>query len=582
MSSRRAQVLIPLLILLVSAAVYAPSLGYSFVSDDSRQISMAAPRFAWSAIPSYFTTDIWSFVEQEKSNYYRPVFLLWLLVNYKAFGDDPFPWHLTTIAVHLMVVLLLYFLAQKLTKDRIAAAIAALLFGLHPAHTEGVAWVSGVTEPLFAAFSLGAILCHLRARESENARDRFRWRSASVALFALDIFQKETAIVVPVLLFADWWLNPDPASKSWRDRIRAGVLALLPYLYVGVVYMGMRVLALGGFTPHRSVWGWRMTFWTLPSVAWFYLRGLVWPIGFGMFYDLSAVTQPGWANFVLPLLSVLLAAALLLWIARTSRAAAFAAVLTVVPLLPVLYVRAFSPTDLVHHRYLYVPSAGLAIIVALGFRRLSGWSASAWSTAVSAACLATVAALLAWGTVRESRPWKDDVTLGAHAVEIAPLSIAAPSFYGGALYLAGRFSEALPYLQASLSDPRVEDKSDLLYASGLCLMRMEAWSGAKADFTQVLDIRPNHSQAHLMLGLAEMQLGELPGAEAELREALRLRPRVTIQYEGYHYYLATLLEKKGDLNGALTEYQTEFQENPDMQGLAERVADLQRKLGALP
>jgi protein O-mannosyl-transferase len=577
MTSRRAQILVPLLVILASAAVYLPSLTYGFVSDDSRQISMAAPRFTWSAVPSYFTTDIWSFVEQEKSNYYRPVFLIWLLVNYKAFGDDPLPWHLTTIGVHLVVVLLLYLLVQKLTRDRTAAAIAALLFGLHPAHTEAVSWVSGVTEPLFAALSLGVILCHIRAREATDPGDRIRWRAASVALFALDIFQKETAIVVPVLLFAEWWLSPDLSSKDRRERVRTAFLGLLPYLYTTVVYIGMRVIALGGFTPHRSVWPWRTMLWTLPSVAWFYLRGLLWPTGFGIFYDLNAVTQPRWANFVSPLLPVVLAAASLLWIARSSRVAAFAVTLMVVPLLPVLYVRAFSPTDLVHHRYLYVPSAGLALLAALGFLRLSRWS-----NAASAATLAIVAALLAWGTVQESRPWKDDLTLGARAIAIAPHGITAPSFYGGALYLAGRFSEALPYLQASIADPRVENKSDLLYAAGLCLMRMEAWSAASADFTRVIELRPDHSQAQLMLGLAEMQMDQLDDAEVHLRTALRLRPRATLQYQGYHYYLGTLLEKKGDLSGALAEYQAEFQENPDMEGLVERIAGLQRKLGALP
>jgi hypothetical protein len=56
----------------------------------------------------------------------------------------------------------------------------------------------------------------------------------------------------------------------------------------------------------------------------------------------------------------------------------------------------------------------------------------------------------------------------------------------------------------------------------------------------------------------------------------------TIQYQGYHFYLGTLLEKKGDLPGALAEYRAEFEENPDMEGLVERIAGLQGKLGVQP
>src|SRR5215475_13930631 len=82
LSVMASKIVIPLVVLVVCAAVYVPTLSYAFVSDDSRQISMASTRYAWSYIPSYFTTDIWSFVEQSKSNYYRPVFLIWLLLNY--------------------------------------------------------------------------------------------------------------------------------------------------------------------------------------------------------------------------------------------------------------------------------------------------------------------------------------------------------------------------------------------------------------------------------------------------------------------------------------------------------------------
>jgi hypothetical protein len=397
-----------------------------------------------------------------------------------------------------------------------------------------------------------------------------------VALFALDFFQKQTALVLPVLLFAEWWLDPDAETQTLRGRFRMAVLGLLPYLYTSVFYLGMRVMALGGFTPHRSIWSWKMTLWTLPSVAWFYLRGLLWPTGFGLFYDLTAVMHPGWGNFVLPLIPVALAVALLVWIASASRAAAFAALLLVVPLLPVLYVRAFSPLDLVHNRYLYVPSAGLALLAALGLR----WVVSHSSRAAGFSATAVVAVLLAVATLRESRPWKDDLTLSAHAMQIAPHSAIAQSFYGGSLYLAGRFSEALPYLQSSMDNPWSEDRHEVLYSVGLCLMRMDAWSAAAVDFARVVELRPDYAQAHLMLGLAEAQLGNPEDAELQMREALRLRPRVTIQYQGYHYYLGALLEKKGDLKGALAEYQAEFEENPDLEGLPERIASLRGTLRA--
>jgi hypothetical protein len=63
-------------------------------------------------------------------------------------------------------------------------------------------------------------------------------------------------------------------------------------------------------------------------------------------------------------------------------------------------------------------------------------------------------------------------------------------------------------------------------------------------------------------------------ADAEIR----LRPRASVQYRGYRSYLADLLERKDDLQGALAEYNTEIEGYPDEGWVLERVSELKRKM----
>ena len=127
-----------------------------------------------------FVEHVWSQFSGQPGNYYRPLFEFWLVINYSLFGLNPAWWHASTVAVHLLVVLMVYLLARRVTGDRLTAAIATVIYGLHPTHIETVAWVSGVTEPLLAVFVIGSFLSYARSRDAGTARAW--WRAASVAI----------------------------------------------------------------------------------------------------------------------------------------------------------------------------------------------------------------------------------------------------------------------------------------------------------------------------------------------------------------------------------------------------------------
>jgi len=92
--------------LLVTAAVYAQAVFFEFVYDDLGQVVYNPQIKSWALALSYFKSHVWS----QSSNialYYRPVFMLWLTLNYKLFGLNPLYWHFVAIGLHLVCCLLL-------------------------------------------------------------------------------------------------------------------------------------------------------------------------------------------------------------------------------------------------------------------------------------------------------------------------------------------------------------------------------------------------------------------------------------------------------------------------------------------
>ena len=108
---------------------------------------------------------------------------------------------------------------------------------------------------------------------------------------------------------------------------------------------------------------------TWPSVLWFYIRHLLWPVGLGPFYDMDYITHLDVRHVLLPALVAVLVAAGLWVFAEQIPGAALAILWLILPILPVLNVRVFTEGHFVHDRYLYLPSIGFAMLVGMGFGR---------------------------------------------------------------------------------------------------------------------------------------------------------------------------------------------------------------------
>ncbi len=560
---RRPSVLLPLLGL-VTCVVYSGSLSFDFVWDDWPQIVNSPIIRTWSNLPRAFGSDLWYHVARHQV-YYRPLFVAWSMLNYTLFGLRPWGWHLGAVLLHVGAVTAVFWLARRLWLEYWTAALAALIFALHPIHIETVTWVSAASDTMVTIFAALAFAAFLNGRTSERnprrnseRKKRTAWWIASLALLACALLTKEMAVVFSALVGIYAWLHPAQKRASQEQRVLGAVMEAVPYAVVTLAYALLRKHALlhatGQLDPSHGMLDVART---LPLVLSIYLRQLLVPVGITGLYYTPYVTSAILSQLVAPVL-VLGAALIGLWYwnrREGNSTVAFAGLWLLVGLAPALYLRNFGNGDFVRDRYMYLPSIGFAILAALGLRRLPSikrWNAQAvQGCAVVLLCGGYVCASLAqqvyWGSdllllvrgqsLYPGNPYavaglaKEYSQRGAHdrAIELAQSVVKDHPEYGyGPLALAeayihaGRFEEGRVWLERV--DPDYA-KSEVGMAGVAGLYgQMGDYERALALCSEILEKEPNLYSALYNCGNIHLMDGQYKNAERLLSRAVQLVP----------------------------------------------------------
>lgn len=294
----------------ITALVYVRCLGNGYVFDDHEMIIVNRYIGDWSFLWKAFVNDSWWFRDPAhlpQSHYYRPLQDVWLGLNYQVFGLNPIGPHALMVMLHLGAVVLAYQVAARLTANRVAGLLAALLFGLLPVHAEAVIWATAIPESLAGTLQLGAFYFYLRYREGHRGSS-LAW---SLALFGGAILSHESAIAFPVLVAAHGLIfRPIDETASavrslgarvWR-KSRATVALAAPYVAVAMVYLGIR-LAVLGFITKRDVNNQAtlaQIILTVPTVVAHNLAVIVNPFEAGPSHRILWVSTAGSSDFWMP------------------------------------------------------------------------------------------------------------------------------------------------------------------------------------------------------------------------------------------------------------------------------------------
>jgi tetratricopeptide (TPR) repeat protein len=600
--NRRWLVAIPVLIV---ALVYLPALRNGLVWDDVTFLS---------DLPLYRDPTLWIEALRQpfviSSNYFRPLALLTFVGESRLGGLNPTLFHLTNILLHACNAGLVAILARHLwaaegddaAGDWLAVGVG-LLYGLHPALLEGVAFISSRFDLLLTTFLLLALVADVTLRRQGVAR------ALAVGLaFLLAALSKEMAVAFAVVLPL-WHLARRerplwPLSRFWQPGDLISYTAVLVaggvYLCVRYFSLGYLLLPLSGVPTGSPL---QHLLLVARSLAEYGLL-IIWPFSTLTPIHYSTLPIPttdplAWASLIVAL--VALAAGLVMLVREAPRSGwlAVAGALSLLPVSNVLPLNLFGGA-FVAERFLLFPMTLFALAAAPLLRPLIAWRSRPSSVggvlrqllpplwlAASVLIIETVLpfwqsdlTLWTWGARRaplSSMPFtnlarmyseRGDLEAGLEAAqratELDPTNGMAWNNTGQALFHLGRYAEA----QAAFEQAAALEPGNALFWNNLAAVFLEQGQLREAErvlLDESLQRDPNQPLAHLNLGAVYLQADRPDLAVPHLQEALRLLPpgqtakaeHMLAQTEEPARWLrlADLLLGQGDAEGALRAFE---------------------------
>ena len=196
------------LISIITLAVYGNSLSNDFVYDDESLIMGDPSITSLSNIPGYFTGS--EGFQKVMGRYYRPAVSSSYSIDYSIWGLKPFGFHLTNVLIHVInSVLFFQFLLLVFRRYRneknyqqisFFSFAGALIFAVHPVHTEAVSWISGRTDSLSFTFFISAFVCYLKYSENDNSKKKI-YLILTFIFYAISLVAKEVPVIFPAAVF---------------------------------------------------------------------------------------------------------------------------------------------------------------------------------------------------------------------------------------------------------------------------------------------------------------------------------------------------------------------------------------------
>lgn len=514
-----------------------------FASDDQQQVLNSPFIKDLSNLPEAFTTSVWTFgatdIKYAVDSFYRPIFNVLFTINYALFGTAPWGWHLMNVLIHCAVALLVFVVMNEFTGRKWVALIAAVLFAVHPAHAESVAWVSGITDPLVALFLLPAFYYYLLYRKSE----RKSLLTIALVFYFLALLSKETAIALPLIVAYCETAHFQDSAKLTRRFARAvaisSLFALPALIYFLLRYNALSSILFGG----EPLYPLSYVFQTIPLALVKYLKLMAIPTGYSYQHYTELVSSVASVKLIAPL--ALIAAITAAVILSRSRLLKFSAVWFIVWLAPALAVlRQYEQEYLVQDRYLYLPSIGFCLAVAIGIERLAAQNLfGSYGRKAVIAVVAILTIILGGVLIKQNSVWRNNVTLYQNCVAVEPDSPPARSSLSLAYFEIGRPQEAEELVRAAieLSPQYLGAYLNLSYQAHRSGRTVEATEHLERAISTVPDGPITHNRlatAHLNLGMLYAQLKQFAKAESNIRRSIEMWPRPAVWFHAGEFYFA--------------------------------------------
>ncbi|GAA4466016.1 tetratricopeptide repeat protein [Nemorincola caseinilytica] len=519
-----------LLLTLVAFVVYANTLVNDFALDDYLVIKDNA--FVAKGLGGIFdilTTPYHKGFNSAATELYRPLSLVVFAIVHQFFGAAPAVYHLVNVLVYAGCVVAFFLFLSRLFRRRrvVMPFVAALLFALHPIHTEVVANCKSLDELLCFLFCFSAMNMLLAYTE----RGRAVQLAGSAVLYLLAFLAKETAVtmlaIIPFVLLV--YRNEDKKRTMTAIAaivVMAGLALAMRYMVLSPYSTAATDISFidnplaGKHIPAAT----RMA--TAILILGKYLKLLLLPYPLICDYSYNSIPFADFGNIwvLLSLVTYMVLAVVCVLRLRRSRTDMYGfGILFYMVTLSLFTNILFLIGDNMAERFLFFPSVGICIVAALLVERLAQRDdMSALYRPRVLAILLPVCLAYAGIAVARNAEWKNNTTLYTADVQKAPEDSRLNFFVGNELSQTGDLRGGIAYMQ------------------------------------KAVEIYPEYAAAHLELGRAAYDAKMPDVAEVHARKALELLPgNVTAANSLGATYLA-----KGRYDEAITIYEGVIRREP--------------------
>ncbi|KAL7645875.1 UNVERIFIED_CONTAM: hypothetical protein RMT77_002772 [Armadillidium vulgare] len=555
---------------LFAALCFYNSLNGDFVFDDSEAIVNNNDIRSDTPISSLFRNDFWGTRLTHPSSHksYRPLTVFSFRLNYLIGGLKPFNYHVCNLILHCVVsVMSLQIFSVVYGNAPRAALLSSVLFATHPVHTEAVSGIVGRADLLCALFVFIALLCYVRA-----INETYEWQnkkkedsclrkpriinilyfsvalSTTIAMLskevgitalglcsAYDVLMAHGGIVGRMIIIG--LLERNFASVYWK-QIQEGTLRNLINRHVFLVIVGVLLLVIRWIVMGSTV----PKFMTVDNPASFLDSFIFRSLNYQYIYSLNCLLLflPIWLCFdwsmgcipvitsytdprllTLPLLWLVVGCLIYRGIVskgKTSRCILISLALGIIPFLPASNLF-FRVGFVIAERVLYIPVAGLCILVVAGMRELRA------ANLIGKRCLQFGYVILITVFIlrcrQRSRDWLTENQLFKSGLDVCPLNAKVHYNMGKVAADAGDVDEAVRRYREAIRlnkdyDQAMNNLANILKDQGQLDEALQL-------LLRATTIRPDFAAAWMNLGIIQASLGLHKDAENSYLTALKHR-----------------------------------------------------------
>ena len=539
MLSRKFLFLSLALIIFAGVFSYANSLGGQFLWDDESLVQYNPYIKDWSHLPKIFTSRLGS-VAKESGAFYRPVQTLTYLVDYSFWRLNVFGYHFVNMTWHILVAISIFGLIQVLFQSGKLSLLTALLFIVHPIHTEAVSYISGRADSLATFFMILSYIFYLK----HDQKHKSMLLVMMVISYILALLSKEISLILLPLI---WWYHH--TFKKPFNRKAFGVLigTIVVYVLWRAVVIGMESMAEGAIPTF---------FERLPGVfiaLTNYFGILLFPFNLHMEHGgiLFPYSEPK------AMIGLVLLIALCVYVFRRKEKDPFLYFATgwfFIALFPSSNLLLTINAYMAEH-WLYIPSIGFFLIVA---RFLVNLYEDQKFRGLAIAAIIGLLVFYSSLTIRQNRYWNNGINFYKKMLQYAPESSRLYNNLAKAYHDAGRNDELIALLKSAI---QLQSDNALAHNNlGNAYKEIGMFEKAKTSYRQAIEIDPLHAGPYYNLSTIYSDVeGKDDKAVALLNTAIELSPNFPKPY----HKLGLIYLDRGENRKAIALLNKALKLNPD-------------------